>query len=113
MQQERLLPAHLPDEALLLEDLPWSDPFSVQSQIKRAADVSVALVLLLVCLPLIVIAAVLIWLEDRGPVFYTQNRCGLLGCVFRAYKLRTMIASATGEPARWTQPGDQRITRIG
>jgi lipopolysaccharide/colanic/teichoic acid biosynthesis glycosyltransferase len=113
VQQQRLLPSHLPDEAFELADLPWSDPFSVQRQIKRAADVGVAAMLLLLTLPLILIAAVLIRLEDQGPVFYSQDRSGLMGRVFRIRKLRTMTTSQPGLPACWTQPGDQRITRVG
>ena len=112
-QQQRLLPAHLPEEAFGLEDLPWTDPMSVQRQLKRAADVSVALLLLLLTLPLISLAALLIWLEDRGPVFYVQDRSGWMGDTFRLYKLRTMRAAPVDAPATWTQRRDARITRVG
>ena len=84
-QQQRLLPSHLPQEALLLEDLPWSDSLSVQRQLKRAADGLLSLVLLLVTLPLIALAALLIWLEDRGPVLYVQKRSGLMGKSFKLF----------------------------
>ena len=71
-QQQRLLPALLPDQALTLADVPWANDLSVQRQLKRVADVAVALSLLLVTLPLMVLAALLIRLEDRGPVFFVQ-----------------------------------------
>ena len=112
-QQQRLLPSHLPEEALLLDDLPWSDSLSVQRQLKRAADGLLSLVLLLVTLPLIALAALLIWLEDRGPVLYVQKRSGLMGKSFQLFKLRTMREAAPQAPATWTVRGDQRITRIG
>ena len=112
-QQQRLLPSHLPEEALLLDDLPWSDNLSVQRQLKRAADGLLSLVLLLVTLPLIALAALLIWLEDRGPVLYVQQRSGLMGKSFKLFKLRTMRQAAPQAPATWTVPGDRRITRIG
>lgn len=112
-QQQRLLPTHLPEEALRLEDLPWSDPLSVQRQLKRSADLALALLLLLVTLPLMLLAGLLIWLDDRGPVFYAQNRSGLMGHSFRLYKLRTMRQADPDAPATWTSRGDDRITRVG
>ena len=55
----------------------------------------------------------MIWLEDQGPVFYSQQRSGWLGRPFTVLKLRTMtLQSKNGHPL-WTQPGDQRITAIG
>ena len=111
--QQRLLPALLPEEALTLEGLPWADPLSVQRQLKRGADVAVALLLLLATLPLMAVAGLLIWLEDRGPVFFVQERSGLMGRSFKLYKLRTMCQAAADAPATWTVRGDARITRTG
>ena len=112
-EQQRLLPAHLPEQALGLEDLPWSNPLGVQRQLKRSADVALALLLLLATLPLLLLAGLLIWLEDRGPVFYVQQRSGLMGRCFQLYKLRTMCEAAPDAPATWTVRGDARITRTG
>lgn len=112
-QQQRLLPALLPEEALTLVDLPWVDRLSVQRQLKRGADVAVALLLLLTTLPLLLLAGLLIWLEDRGPVFFVQDRSGLMGRSFRLYKLRTMHQADPEAPATWTVAGDVRITRTG
>jgi lipopolysaccharide/colanic/teichoic acid biosynthesis glycosyltransferase len=111
--QQRLLPALLPEEALTLEALPWADPLSVQRQVKRGADVAVALLLLFAALPLMALAGLLIWLEDRGPVFFVQERSGLMGRSFQLYKLRTMCQAAADAPATWTVRGDARITRTG
>lgn len=112
-QQQRLLPAHLPEEALTVEDIPWADSLSVQRQLKRTADVVLSAALLLLTLPLILTAVLLIWLEDRGSVFYVQERSGWMGTAFRLYKLRTMRCADPRERATWTSPGDSRITRVG
>ena len=112
-RQQRLLPHHLPEDALSVADVPWANTLSVERQLKRAADVTVALGLLLITSPLIALVALLIWLEDGGPVIYTQARTGWLGETFQLYKLRTMQKSDPTAEANWTLPGDQRITLVG
>jgi exopolysaccharide biosynthesis polyprenyl glycosylphosphotransferase len=82
--------------------------------IKQLMDVSFAFLGLLVCSPIVALAAVLIKLQDGGPVFYTQERVGTGGTTFRIHKLRTMVGQAedfTGPV--WAFPGDPRVTRVG
>ena len=112
-QQERLPPLLMSDVLFTYDDLPWAATFSVQAQLKRMADLLVAALLLLLTSPLIALAASLIWLEDRGPIFYSQQRSGWLGRPFTVLKLRTMSVQPCDAPAEWTQVGDQRITTIG
>ena len=112
-QLERLPPSLLPEPWVDYSDLPWNDPFNLQRQLKRVADVIVAATLLVLTSPLIALVSLLIWLEDRGPVFYVQERSGWLGRVFRVYKLRTMVVAPANAPASWTSLGDRRITRVG
>lgn len=112
-QQERLPPGLMTDVVFAYDDLPWAATFSVQAQLKRMADLLLAAVLLLLMAPFIAAASLLIWLEDRGPVFYLQQRSGWLGRPFTVLKLRTMSVQPADAPAEWTQPGDQRITAIG
>ena len=69
--------------------------------------------LLLLTAPFVGLAALLIWLEDRGPVVYSQQRSGWLGRPFTVLKLRTMAVQPADGPALWTKPGDQRITAVG
>ena len=102
--QERLPSALLTESGLSYEDLPWSAPLSVQAQLKRLADIFLSSILLLLTAPFVVIAAFLIWLEDRGPIFYSQCRTGWLGRPYILYKLRTMVVQNTDGPVRWTQP---------
>ena len=111
--QVRLPPALIGDISFTYDDLPWASAFSVQAQLKRMADLVVAVALLLLTAPFIAVAALLIWLEDRGPIFYSQQRSGWLGRPFTLIKLRTMTVQPTDAPAEWTQVGDQRITAIG
>ncbi len=82
--------------------------------IKRLADVSLAFAGLLLSSPLLVLAAVVIKLQDGGAVFYSQERVGKGGNTFRVHKLRTMVGQAediTGPV--WASPGDPRVTRVG
>ena len=112
-QQERLPPALLAHSVLAYDELPWAAPFSVQAQLKRLSDLLVAGLLLLLMSPFVGMAALFIWLEDRGPVFYKQRRSGWLGRPFILFKLRTMREQSKSGPAVWTQPGDKRITFVG
>ena len=110
---ERLPPSLLPQDWLDYAQLRWSNAFSFQRKLKRVADVVVAGLLLLLSSPLLLIAAVCIWLEDGGTVLYVQERSGWMGQPFRVLKLRTMHHQQQEGPASWTVPGDQRITRVG
>lgn len=112
-QQERLPPGLMGDFSFTYDDLPWTSTFSVQAQLKRMADLVLSAFLLLFTAPLIAVAALLIWLEDRGPIFYSQKRSGWLGRPFTVLKLRTMTVQPADAPAEWTQVGDQRITAVG
>lgn len=84
------------------------------SLVKRSIDVVLSaggLVGLSVLLPFVALA---IWLEDRGPVFYTQERMGLDGRLFRILKFRSMRVGAEDETgAVWAREGDSRRTRVG
>jgi exopolysaccharide biosynthesis polyprenyl glycosylphosphotransferase len=84
----------------------------VFERFKRASDILVASLALLIAVPLILLSTIAIWLEDRGPVFFTQSRIGRNRTPFRIIKLRTMSAS-TAAVDPYTRPGDKRITRVG
>jgi len=62
--------------------------------VKRCLDILLSSFALLVFSPLFVVIALLIKLTSRGPVFYTQTRCGLHGRTFKLYKFRSMVAEA-------------------
>lgn len=82
--------------------------------VKRCFDVITSAALLLVSLPVMVVTALLILLEDGAPIFYRQERVGLGGRVFRVVKFRSMRRDAEkdGTP-RWAASNDDRTTRVG
>lgn len=83
---------------------------------KRMLDLIISLVMLLVTWPLILLAAVVIWIEDgpRAPVFYRQTRIGLNGQPFKIWKLRSMRVDAESNgKAQWADTQDNRVTRTG
>jgi exopolysaccharide biosynthesis polyprenyl glycosylphosphotransferase len=82
-------------------------------RIKRLGDLVVALLLLLLASPIIALAALLIRLEDGGPIFYSQERTGLFGSIIKIRKLRTMHTQAESVGAQWAKRNDPRITRVG
>ncbi len=100
---------------------PW------QLAVKRALDIVVAGTVLLLTSPIIGLAALLIKLEDRGPVFHKGDRVGMHGKTFKALKLRSMYVAdpAAGTPAdlgvineRTDGPlfkasNDPRVTKVG
>ena len=84
----------------------------VFERMKRASDIALSLLGLLLAAPFILLSALAIWLEDRGPVFFAQTRIGKNHVPFRLYKLRTMRA-VKGNDDLYTRPGDARITKVG
>jgi lipopolysaccharide/colanic/teichoic acid biosynthesis glycosyltransferase len=87
------------------------------SGLKRAFDLAVLIAAHIVLLPvwalLWTVIPALIWLADRGPIFFRQQRAGVGGKPFTVYKFRTMVPGADRlGPAR-TAPGDSRITPVG
>lgn len=84
-----------------------------QVRIKRIIDVLFGTFLGICSLPICLLAAIAIKLDDRGPVFYSQERIGLYGKPFTVYKFRTMRTDAEKYGAQWATKKDPRITRIG
>jgi lipopolysaccharide/colanic/teichoic acid biosynthesis glycosyltransferase len=81
---------------------------------KRVLDITLSGAGLLSTSPLWVILAALIKLEDGGPIFFAQERVGLRGRRFMAWKFRSMIPNAeSGVGAIQSGEGDHRVTRIG
>jgi Undecaprenyl-phosphate glucose phosphotransferase len=81
---------------------------------KRVIDIALSTTLLLLALPFLAIIGIAIWLEDRGPVLYRQERMGIDGKSFRIVKFRSMRhdAEATTGPI-WAIRNDPRRTRTG
>ena len=101
------------DTWLLLEDGFNFNANSTMRRGKRMFDVVFSLSLLILTLPVLLISALCIRLESRGPVFYTQKRVGLGSQEFTVYKLRSMRSDAEQHGAVWAAEKDPRVTRVG
>ena len=107
---------------ILIDDLrpSWlifSDGFRVSRLtrlMKRTIDLTLALVMTPLAVPLIGLTALVIWLDDGSPVLYQQERVGENGRLFVLSKFRSMRKDAeqAGRPI-WAKDGDDRVTRIG
>jgi Undecaprenyl-phosphate glucose phosphotransferase len=82
--------------------------------VKRAFDLVVATLALIVLSPVMLVVAIAIWMEDRGPLFYRQVRMGLDGKPFEILKFRSMRVGAEAQTgAVWADRDDPRRTKIG
>jgi len=86
----------------------------VRETVKRFFDVLVSALIVLATLPIMIVAAICIYLEDGGPVLYRQERVGQGGRVFTIFKFRSMRndAERDGRP-RWAGANDDRTTVVG
>lgn len=81
---------------------------------KRALDVTLAVMALAVALPFLPLVALAIKLDSRGPVFFSQERVGQWGRIFRVHKFRSMkVEAERGTGAVFATHDDDRITRVG
>jgi lipopolysaccharide/colanic/teichoic acid biosynthesis glycosyltransferase len=80
---------------------------------KRAVDVLVSTVGLVLVVPLFAVIAFAIWLEDGGPVFFRQVRVGRAGRAFEINKFRSMTAAPRACGSNLTIGGNPRVTRVG
>lgn len=81
---------------------------------KRTVDILAALIGILVTWPIMILCAIAIRLDSRGPVFYRQDRLGLFGRPFRIIKFRSMVADAEAQSGpKLADRNDPRVTRVG
>ncbi len=91
---------------------------------KRIFDIALCILMLPLVFPIMAVCALLIWIDDPGPIFFKQLRTGRGGRRFRMYKFRTMVKNAEELKAKYahlnelTWPdfkitNDPRVTRIG
>lgn len=108
--------------------LVWSRPSQerIDEAVKRAMDLVVASILLLLTLPVLLLAMLAIKLTSPGPVIFIQRRCGKDGVPFWCFKFRTMVDGAErlrqddqtlraefAASGNWKLAGDPRVTRVG
>lgn len=81
--------------------------------LKRFLDCIGSLILLILLSPILIILAISIKIDSKGPVFYRQERVTTNGKIFKIFKFRTMIQDADKRGTLITGKQDSRITRIG
>jgi Undecaprenyl-phosphate glucose phosphotransferase len=81
--------------------------------IKRALDIVVSTVSIVLLLPLFLVVAIAIKLDSPGPIIFRQRRYGFNGRPFDIFKFRTMSVQENGETIIPAKPNDPRVTRIG
>jgi sugar transferase (PEP-CTERM system associated) len=106
---------------ILLDDLKpswliFSDGFKARRltrTVKRGIDVALATIGLVLAAPLMLLTAIAVWIDSRGPVLYAQERVGEHGRIFTLYKFRSMRADAEDGTPLWARDDDERVTRVG
>ena len=107
----RILLEHLSPSWLILSDGFRKSAFTVAA--KRALDVFLSLVALVLTLPLMGLIAFTIWLDTGKPMLFCQKRAGLGGKLFHIFKFRSMYQDAEENGPSWAAEGDKRVTRVG
>lgn len=81
--------------------------------LKRLFDIILSILLLVLFSPILLIFAIWIKLDSKGPVFYRQERVTMNGKIFRIFKYRTMVVDADKKGSLVTLANDDRITKVG
>ncbi len=106
------IPVSSVDQNWFLEYIRKKDK-ELYGQFKDFWDAIFSLLLLIISLPLWLLIAICVKLEDRGPVFYSQERVGKNRRVFRLRKFRSMRVNAEKSGPVWAKTGDTRVTKVG
>lgn len=80
---------------------------------KRPVDIVGVIIISVILVPIILAFIALVRLTSKGPIFYSQLRCGKEGKPFKMYKIRSMIVDAEMDGAVWACDDDPRITSVG
>ena len=83
------------------------------NNIKSCIEFILSFLLLILVIPIIMLACIAIVIEIRANPFYTQERVGLNGRIFKIYKLRSMYIDAEKDGHKWASENDDRITKVG
>lgn len=102
---------HLLDTPIMKYDYAYANTMS--SMVKRLIDIVVSLVAIIITSPFMLITAMAIKIEDRGPVLFKQKRCTFNCKEFNIYKFRSMIPDADKNGFRPCTANDDRITKVG
>lgn len=87
--------------------------YSFYGVIKRVFDILFCTILFLLTVPILFVICILVFLQDGKNPIYVQKRVGIGNREFKMYKVRSMIANAEKDGAKWADENDNRITIIG
>ncbi|MGL6064074.1 MAG: exopolysaccharide biosynthesis polyprenyl glycosylphosphotransferase [Fusobacteriaceae bacterium] len=82
-------------------------------QIKRVFDVVLAVIIGTLTLPIMILAYIIVGLESKGPIIFSQKRVGKNNIEFSVHKFRSMRNDAEKDGAKWAQINDPRVTKFG
>lgn len=86
----------------------------VANHVRRLLNAGLAATGFALSLPIMILTAIAVKLDSRGPIFYTQERVGKNGRPFKIIKFRSMCAGAeSGSGPVWAEASDPRVTRVG
>lgn len=88
-------------------------PQTIYLTIKRMMDIVMIIATSPVTIPVLLITAILIKLESKGPVFFWQERVGTFGKSFNMLKLRSMTTDSEKEGSQFASNTDKRVTKVG
>jgi sugar transferase (PEP-CTERM system associated) len=107
----RITLEHLSPSWLILSD--GFKKSAVVLAAKRAMDIMVSSIILLLVSPLLPLIAIAIYVESGFPIFFRQTRVGYRGRDFQLLKFRSMVQDAEKNGPQWAVQQDSRVTRIG
>ncbi len=90
-----------------------SKPMKTYDVLVRIMDVICSIIGLAIAIPLTLIFGLIIYIEDKGNIIYSQERLGKDGKVFKVRKLRSMRMDAEKYGAQWAQDNDPRVLKVG
>lgn len=106
-------PKEITDSNYITGELLIYNKVNSSQRIKRFSEFFLSFFLLILLSPLVLLFAIFIKIEDKGPILYSQIRSGFAGKTFRIYKLRSMRKNAEKDGIKWSSHNDERITKIG
>ena len=108
----KLLVEHISPSWLIFSD--GFQKSKIKKNLKRLTDIILSTLLLIILSPILVVVMLLIKIDSKGPVFYSQERVGELHRIYRIYKFRSMFMNAEKKTGPvFTTKNDDRITRFG
>lgn len=108
------LPINVLDESYFIkEDGFNSYQDEVKKNIKRIFDICFAIFILIFAIPIMIISSIIIKLESKGPIIYSQERIGQNNEEFKIYKFRSMRSDSEKDGPKWASENDNRITKFG